>query len=153
MRETIALFVFKFDELRYAVHLSVVQRVIPIIESTPLPKAPEIVTGLINLQGTVVPVVNMRRRFRLPEREAELDYQMIVAQTARRTIAFAVDAVQGIVACNQEEVLNAEQIVQGLEYIEGVVKTQDGILFIHDLDRFLSLDEEKTLSDSLTGSG
>src|SRR5271157_2301250 len=91
--------VFTLDGLFYAVSLSVVSRVIRAVEITPLPKAPSIVLGVINLGGRIIPVVNIRKRFRLPERELELTDQLIVARASRsnanadggRLLALAVD--------------------------------------------------------------
>ena len=56
--------VFALDEPRYALPLSAVERVVRAVEITPLPKAPEIVLGVINMQGQVVPAVDIRKRFR-----------------------------------------------------------------------------------------
>jgi len=153
MNEPLRLFVFSLDERFYALSLSAVERVVHTVEITPLPKAPEIVLGLINFQGTVVPVVNIRRRFRLPERNIELNDLMIVARTVNRRVALWVNSVSGIIECRDQEIIAPDRIVQGLEYIEGVVKTKEGILFIHNLDRFLSLEEEKTLNDALSSMG
>src|SRR3712207_6774571 len=88
--------VFTLDEHGYALPLSFVERIVRAVEVTPLPKAPEIVLGVINVQGRVIPVVNIRKRFRLPEREIELSDQFIIARTAKRTIALVVDAVGGV---------------------------------------------------------
>ena len=72
MEKSNQLVVFALDDQRYALHLSAVDRVVPMVRVTPLPKAPDIVIGVVNVQGRVIPVINMRRRFRLPEREAAL---------------------------------------------------------------------------------
>lgn len=137
--------VFFLDGQRYALHLSAVERIIRAVEVTPLPKAPEIVLGIINMQGRIIPVVNIRRRFRLPEREIDLSHQLIIANTAKRSVALVVDEVRGIIEQAQEEVVPAEVVLPGVKYVEGVVKLEDGMILIHDLDRFLSLEEEKAL--------
>lgn len=58
------------DGQRYALSLAQVERVIRAVEITPLPQAPEIITGVINVRGRVIPVVDIRKRFRLPVRES-----------------------------------------------------------------------------------
>lgn len=121
------------------------------VEVTPLPKAPEIVLGVINLRGAIVPVLNIRRRFRLPEREAGLGDQLLVARTARRTVALVVDEMRGTIVHAAQQAIAPEEIVPGLEYVSGVVKLADGMLFIHDLDAFLSLEEEEALAAAITG--
>jgi len=119
------------------------------VEISPLPKAPEIVLGVINVQGRIVPVFNVRKRFRLPERETSLSDQLIVAQTSRRTVAMLVDAVSGVVAYPEQQVITADRVLPGLEYLEGVAKLDGGMILIHDLDKFLSLEEETTLDNAL----
>lgn len=143
------LVVFTLDEQRYALRRAAVERVVRAVEVTPLPEAPEIVLGMINAQGRIVPVVNVRKRFRLPEREVELSDQFIIARTSRRTVALVVDAVNDVVLCAEAQVVASEKILPGLEHVEGVLKLPDGMIFVHDLDRFLSLDEEQALAEAM----
>ena len=135
------LVVFTLDDRRYGLRLAAVERIVRMVDITPLPHAPEIVSGVVNVQGRVVPVVNVRRRFRLPEREAALSDQLIIARTIRRSVALVADSVTGVLEYPEEETVPADAIVPGLEYVAGVVKLSDGMVLIHDLDRFLSLDE------------
>ena len=143
------LVVFALDEQRYALHLAAVERILRLVEVVPLPKAPDIVLGVVNVHGTVVPVVNVRRRFRLPELAADPAHRLILTHTARRPVALVVDKAEGVIETDQDEVTGAEEILPRLEYVEGVVKLPDGLLLIHDLDGFLSLDEEKELDKIL----
>ena len=143
------LVVFTLDEQRYGLRLATVERVVRAVEVTPLPNAPEIVLGMINVQGRIIPVVNVRKRFRRPEREIGLSDQFIIARTLRRTVALVVDAVSDVVPCPEAQVVAAEKILPGLEHFDGVLKIPDGMIFVHDLDRFLSLDEERALTAAL----
>jgi purine-binding chemotaxis protein CheW len=120
-----------------------------VVEVTPLPQAPDIVLGVVNVQGRVVPVVNLRRRFRLPERAIALTDQLVIAHTTRRPVALVVDAVTGVLEYSGREAVGARDIVPGMEYVEGVVKLEDGLVLIHDLDRFLSLDEATALDRAI----
>jgi purine-binding chemotaxis protein CheW len=135
---------------QYALRLASVERVVRAAEITPLPQSPEIVLGVINAQGSILPVVNVRRRFRLPEREMEPGDRMILAVAARRRVALLVDAVTGVVERAEEDVIAAEAVVPHMEYVDGVTTLGDDILLIHDLDSFLSLDEERELDAALT---
>jgi purine-binding chemotaxis protein CheW len=60
-----------------------------------------------------------------------------------------VDSVDDVIETPEERIIDAEQILPELEYVEGVVKTQGGMVLIHDLERFLSLPEEKALDEAL----
>ena len=149
MPDSLQLVVFTLDELRYALHLSVVERAINMIEITLLPSAPEIVIGVVNVHGSVIPVLNIRKRFRLPEREPDLGDQLLIAHTARRDVALVVDTVNDVLALPSGELVAPETILPNLEHVEGVVKLDDGMIFIQDLDAFLSLEEEQALETAI----
>ena len=136
------------DEHRYALPLNQVERVIPSIEITPLPYAPEIIAGVINFLGRIIPIVNIRKRFRLPERDITLDDQIIISKTTARPVALVVDQVIGVIEIPVAAVTNAEKILPGMKYTEGVIKLEDGMILIHDLDGFLSLEEVKKLNQA-----
>jgi len=143
------LVVFTLNEQRYALCLRAVERVFYFVEVTHLPQAPEIVLGVVNVRGRIIPVVDIRKRLRLPDRETNLSDRLIVAQTSRRTVALIADAVSGVVEGSKDELIAAETILPGLEYVEGVTKLEDGMILIHNLEKFLSLEEEKTLDQAL----
>ena len=143
------LIVFELEQQRYALNLSGVMRVVSAVEITPLPKAPEIVLGIVNMHGQIIPVFNIRKRFRLPQREIQPDHQLIIAFTSKHTIALPVDSVSDVIEIPEEKIVAGENILPGLEYVEGVVKTEDGMILIHDLERFLSLQEEKELHEAM----
>lgn len=143
------LVVFSLDGQRYALALAAVERVVRAVEVTRLPAAPDIVLGIINMQGRVIPLINVRRRFRLTEREMALTDQIVIAHTARRPVALVVDAVSGVLEHPEREAVAARDILPDADYVEGVVKLEDGLILIHDLDRFLSLEEEASLDQAL----
>jgi len=97
------------------------------------------------VQGRLIPVINLRRRFRLAEHEVALSDQMLIARTERWTVALMVDAVIGVLEYAEQETVAVQELLPGLRYVEGVVKLDDGLILIHDLDKFLSLEEETAL--------
>jgi purine-binding chemotaxis protein CheW len=150
MNELTQLVVFRLDDERYALPLAVVERIVRAAEITPLPKAPTIVLGVIDLEGRVLPVLNIRRRFRLTEREIGPADQFLIAATERGTVVLAVDEAQGVIERLPAEIVAAAQIVPGLEQIQGVTRLDDGLVLIHDLERFLSLDESRSLDEAMS---
>ncbi len=142
--------VFALEGQRVALSVRDVERVVRAVEITPLPKAPEAILGVINIQGRVVPVFNLRRRFRMRERDVALTDLMLVARTTRRSVALVADTVAGVEEWTAQERVPPETIAPGIEYVEGVVKRPDGMIFIHDLDTFLSLEEARQLEEALT---
>jgi purine-binding chemotaxis protein CheW len=144
------LVVFLIQDQRYGLHLSSVDRIVRSVEITPLPEAPSIVLGVINHHGRIVPVINIRKRFNLPKREVGLNDQLIIAHTSKRCIALVVDSATEVVSYLPDSIVAAEQILPGMEYIQGVAKFPDGLILIHDLEKFLSLDEEQSLEVALS---
>jgi purine-binding chemotaxis protein CheW len=79
----------------------------------------------------------------------QLGNQLIIASTLKRTVALLVDSVNDVIEIPEEKIIAGEKILPGLEYVEGVVKTEDGMILIHDLEQFLSLQEEKALHEAM----
>lgn len=146
--QTIVL--FSLDELRYALHLSAVQRVVRTVEITPLPKAPEIVMGVINFHGEIIPVINIRKRFNLPVHEIELDDQLIIARTSKRLVGLVVDSVSGVHELEHCQLTATEGTFPYADYLSGIAKVENNIVLIHDLEKFLSLDEQLVMDEVLS---
>lgn len=143
------LLVFALDGERYGLVLSAVDSVVRAVNITPLPQAPDIVLGVVNVRGRVIPVINMRRRFRLPERKIVLTDQLVIARTTRRPVALVADAVSDILQYPEGDIVETQSILADAEYIEGVVKLNGGLILIHNLDTFLSLEEETSLDQAI----
>ncbi len=140
------LLVFALDDRRYALHVEAVERVLLAVEVTPLADAPHCILGIINMKGRIIPVVDLRKRFFLPERELHPVDRFIIAKTPRRTLALRADGVHGVSECPAEAVVPAEEILPRTGPVEGVMCLADGLLLISDIDRFLSLEEETVLA-------
>jgi purine-binding chemotaxis protein CheW len=143
------LVVWTLDMQRYALPFSVVERVVRAVEITPLPDAPAVVSGIVNVQGRVIPVVNVRQRLHLPAREMALTDLLVLAHSAKREVAFFADAVSGLADYPEDDIVLSDVIVPGMGCIAGVMKLADGMILIQDLDRLLSLDEENSLDKAL----
>ena len=141
------LVVFALDRQRFALPLSAVERALRVVDVLPLPRAPQIVRGIIDVAGQIVPVVAPRDRFGLPPRETALGDQLLLARSATRTLALLVDGVSGVADCDEADL--AAPDVPGTPYVRGIAKLADGLVVIHDLDAFLSLDEEQALDHAL----
>jgi purine-binding chemotaxis protein CheW len=141
--------VFILDDQRYALHLPAVEKVVRMVHITPLASAPNIVLGVVSLQGRLTPVINLRQRFNLPEREIALTDLLIFAHMERRPVALVADAVTEVVECLEHNLISAEEILPELKYLEGIIKFNDGLILIHNLDKFLSLEEEESLDLAL----
>jgi purine-binding chemotaxis protein CheW len=150
-----ALLVFQLEAQRYALHLAAVRRVLPMMAIEPLPGAPPVVSGVINVAGHVLPVLDARRRFGLPARAPRLADVLILAQThshtqtPTRSFALAADGVLGLVEQPAGAITPAASISPRGSHVSGVVKLDDGLVLIHDVDTFLAASEQAQLAAAL----
>jgi purine-binding chemotaxis protein CheW len=147
----IQLLVFWLSDRKFGVRLRNVLRVVRAVDATPLPQAPEPVSGVISVQGTLVPVLNMRSRLGFSCREIGLQDQFIIAETSKRVVALLVDHTVEVIECSQQEIIATKAIAEPSGQIEGVIQLKDDLLLIHDLERFLYPDEEVALDGALIG--
>ena len=145
----IRLVLLTVDGQTYALPLAAVDRIVRMVEVTRLPEAPDVVEGVINIQGEVVPVVSIRRRLGLAHRAVVVSDSLVVARAHARRLAIIAEAVLGVVERSADDVVSTSDIAQGIQHIEGVLKTGDGLGLIQDLDRFFSLQEERSLDLAL----
>jgi len=144
------LVVFTLDGQRYALYLSSVERVVRTVLMTTLPGTPPIVLGVINEHGRIVPVIDVRKRFGLSSRETTLSDSLILAHTPRRIVALLADSVNGLLGVSQQNIETTTAILPNVPYLNGVMKLDDGLVLIHDLASFLSLDEEQVLDAAMS---
>src|SRR5579884_1363240 len=145
--------VFTLDGRRYGVAAADVEEVVRAVLPTPLPGAPEVVEGVINLRGRVVPVFDLRRRFRLPPRPVEPGDHLIVGRAAGRRVVLRVDRAEGLVRLEASDLEAARGVVPGAEYISWVARLPDDLVLVHDLGTFLTRAEEEALRGALPPPG
>jgi len=144
------LVVFEVDGRRLALEIAGVERVLRMVALDPLPRAPAVIAGVFDLHGELVPVVDVRHRLRLPERPWRAADQLLVVRARRGRLALAVERVATVAAVDAGAIRRADETVPGLEYLRGVVPLPaEGVVFVHDLDAFLSLAEEAKLAAAL----
>ncbi len=149
LASSIRLVLLAVDGQTYALHLEAVDRILRMAEVTPLPGAPDAVEGVVNIQGEVVAVVSIRRRLGLAHRSVAVSDSLVVARARARRVAIIAESVLGVVERPADAVVSSGDLARGIEHIEGVLKTSDGLVLIHDLERFFSAEEEQSLDLAL----
>lgn len=145
----VSLLVVVVDQLRLAVPLDAVVRVVPACEVLPLPGAPDMVVGAINLRGEVVAVLDLRRRLRLPTRALDVDDHLLVVRAAGRTRALIIDEAEGVFGFPDDAFVAGDTIAGAGQPAPGVVRLNDGLLLIQDPERFLDPADEAQLEQAL----
>jgi purine-binding chemotaxis protein CheW len=141
--------IFTIDEQKFGLDISAIERVIRVVEVTPLPDAPPGVIGIVNLQGQVIPVFDLRLRFHFPAREMQLTNHLLIARASGRVIALLVDAVIGVAEWNPAMVVPGAEILPGFDAVAGVVKLDGDIVLIHDSEKFLTPEEASRLEAAI----
>jgi len=143
---------FSLAEEEFGIGILKVKEIIGIMPITPVPKAPEAVKGVINLRGKVIPIIDLRLKFGLPEVEPTERTCIVVVDVATEKQALQM----GVVVDSVSEVLNvkAEEIegrpefggsVGNTDYIIGMAKAQGGVKILMDIDEVLAADEISTV--------
>ena len=145
--------VFLLDGQRYALPLSTVERIVGAVAVAGLPGAPSPVLGAIDLEGGVVPVLCMRRRFGQSEREIAPHDQFLIARASARLVALVIDQADSVMEFAPSQLDSLDKAVPGLERFQGLARLDDGMVLIHDLDKFLSVDESRRLDVALERAG
>ncbi len=140
------ILVFSVGELRHALSLSVVDKVELAVEVTPLPDAPRIVIGVIDWRGQILPVLSMRRRLHMTERNVMPSDRIIIAQSSYRRVALMVDEIIEVRQAHKGDFTGADALSDRLGCVAGAAWIGDAIVLIHDLDQFLTEEEERVLA-------
>jgi purine-binding chemotaxis protein CheW len=135
--------VFLLSGQRYALPLEVVDRIVRAAEVTPLPEAPAGVLGMLDVQGSVLPVLDLRRKLGLQPEEITPSDQFLIARTSRRQVVLPIAQALGVMPLPDSGVIETSQVAPSAAPVKGVVQFADGLVLLQDVERLLSLDEEQ----------
>jgi len=145
---TMQLVSFQLAQEEYGIEITKVQEIILVGDITRMPQTPDYIKGLINLRSMVIPIVDLRSRFGMQPQEATDDTRIMVVNVAGKTIGIVVDAVSKVLRINDDQISPPPPTVAGLgqEYLTGLVKLDDRLLIMLDIDRILSDEEAAQLT-------
>ena len=131
----------------YALDIMRIKEIIQPLKITSVPKVPAFIEGVIELRGSILPVVDLRKRFDLPATPATRASKYVIVGIEGRIVGLVVDAVGEVLRVGDQEISAAPEL-QGdaAQYFAGVCRHDGRILFILDLDRILSSTEKISLA-------
>jgi purine-binding chemotaxis protein CheW len=141
----IELLTFEIWHERIGIPVADVREVVRAVSIARLPRAPAVVEGVVNVRGSIVPVLDIRARFNLPRKIVEPSDHLVIAFAKRRLVAIRVDRVTDLLVLERSDVEDLAVAVPGTGLVAGVAKLHDGLLLIHDLATFLSATEAEAL--------
>ena len=139
---------FQLDNEDYAIAITKIQEIILMKPITRIPQVPNFIEGLINLRGSVIPIVNLRKRFGLPVRPVDDETRTIVVNIHDKTVGCTVDAVTQVMRINRDQIQPPPLSVLAIahQYIAGLARLEDRLLIILDIERLF--DEQSTVVNS-----
>lgn len=136
----IQLACFSLDDKLLAVDIMRIKEIILPPKLSSLPRASEVLEGVINLRGTVIPVMNMRKRFQMPVAIDNKPGKLLIVSLAKQVLALMVDDVMEVITVPAEEIRPTLQVVSGaeMEFILGVCLSNERVYMILDIDSLLN---------------
>ncbi|MGO4220307.1 chemotaxis protein CheW [Lysobacter sp. TAF61] len=131
---------FALGEEEYGVEILKVQEIRGYDTVTRLPDAPDYIKGVINLRGTIVPVIDMRLKFRLARAEYNALTVMIVLNVADRVVGMVVDSVSDVIQLEAEQIRPVPDIGSAIDrqFITGIGTQGERMLILLEIERLMT---------------
>lgn len=135
--------VFVIGEEEYGVDILKVQEIRGYEKVTAIPSAPDFLKGVVNLRGTIVPVIDMRIKFALPDVRYDSFTVVVILRLASRVIGIVVDAVSDVMRLAPNDVKEPPRLgsVVDASYLTGVATLNDRMVLLLDIEKLLSTGE------------
>jgi len=137
--ELLQLVTFNLGNEEYAVAILKVQEINRMKEITRVPNAPPYVEGVINLRGKVIPVVNLRSKFGLDNKENNEHTRIMIMDVQGITMGLVVDSVSEVLRIPSSTVEPTPPMASNIsaEFIKGIAKMDERLIILLDMDRLL----------------
>jgi len=144
----IHLVVFKLGREEYGVNILQVQEIKRMTEITRVPHSPDYIKGVMNLRGSVLPVIDLKRRLNIPPQEHTEDTRIIIIKVEEIAVGMIVDAVSEVTIINQSDIEPPHTVVVGVtaDYISGVGKLENRLLILLRSDVIIGIGQELKVS-------
>lgn len=142
---------FRLNAEEYAVSALVVQEIIELASITPVPHLPPFLRGVINLRGTIVPVIDLKRKFGMLGSDYPKHTCVIIVEFSRGVMGLIVDAVSDVMQISPAEFAQPPSfgVPIRIDFIQGMARLDAGMLILLDTDRILSCEEVPALAESV----
>ena len=140
----IQLVVFKLGREEYGVSILQVQEIKRITEITRVPHSPDYIKGVMNLRGSVLPVIDLKKRLGLPPEEYTEDTRIIIIKVEEIVVGMIVDAVSEVTTIDQNNIEPPQAVVGGIaaDYLSGVGKLENRLLILLNTDAIIGIGQE-----------
>jgi purine-binding chemotaxis protein CheW len=143
------LVIFSLGEEWYGIDIAAVDGIIKTQPITTLPHTLEYIEGILNLRGTVIPIMNLRKRFGLVSQPLTNDTRIVIVVLGQSKVGMMVDGVSEVLTISETDIDPAPPMVTNINanFIIGIAKVDERLIVMLDLERVLSKDEPYLLSE------
>jgi purine-binding chemotaxis protein CheW len=141
------LVIFELANESYGINIAVVESIIKMQAITQLPQTPAYVKGVINLRGSVLPVIDLRSRFELEAREHTRQTRIIIVTMGNIKVGVTVDGVSEVLRVSDELIEPLPPMVSSVNsvFLKGIVRFEDRLIILLELDKVLDINEQQAL--------
>ena len=139
---------FRLGEDLYAADIMRIKEIIRLQKLATLPKSPSFVEGVLNLRGTVIPVIDLRKRFDLAVAGHDRDTRLLIVTVGRQVLGLVVDEVTEVISVPVKDIKPPPQVSSGVcaDYLVGVCLLKDSLIMLLNLDKILTGRESDELN-------
>ncbi|QIB27342.1 chemotaxis protein CheW [Caloranaerobacter azorensis] len=144
--------IFKLNDEEYGVEISNVKEITSYEEGVKVPDAPDFVDGIINLRGDIVPIINLKKRFKLDTDGIDENSRVIISDINEKLVGFAVDDASRVLTMKDDDVESPPEVIlsNNKRFIAGIGKFNDEIIIILDFREILSEEEKQQIQKMQT---
>ncbi len=144
---------FVLSDEEYGIEILKVREIIGLMDITSVPQTPNYMKGVINLRGKVIPVIDLRLKFSLPEQEHTQETCTIVVEVNDSLIGIIVDSVSEVSDIGSKEIEETPHLGQDIDtnFIMGMGKLKEKLIILLDIDKVLSA-EELEIAEEIAGN-
>jgi purine-binding chemotaxis protein CheW len=141
--DEIQLVTFSLGSEEFGMDILKVHEINRMMQVTKVPKAPRFILGVINLRGSIIPVVDLRKRFKMLPHEEDKKTRILIIEAMDRLICFIVDEIKEVMRINFNRIEPPPDMVAGIgcEYLRGVGKIDDRLINILEGSKLFNKNE------------
>lgn len=135
--------IFKIEDEEYAADIMQIERILDYTEPTKIPDAPSFIKGIIKYQDKILPIIDLKIRMHLNNRDKAKELKIIVVKNKDKLIGLIVDTVSEVIDISSESIEESPDIIKCSlnEYVYGIVKLENRIIILLNTEKIISIKE------------
>ena len=140
---------FYVQDEQYGIDISRIKEIIAPINITHIPNTPNYLKGVINLRGSIIPVVDIRLKFGLEERDMDMNTAIVIYEVTNASIGFIVDRIDDVISLDKSHISEAPHFGNNIDtsFIENVAEVNKDVVMLLNLEKIFDAQELENISE------